>query len=222
MFGIQDLWLFVLSGFLLNVTPGPDMALVVARSATRGVKAGIAAALGVGVGALVHIVAGAVGLSALLMTSAWAFSVVKLIGAAYLVFMGVQMIRGSFRASTSGATAASQDSEPQALGGEPQALGQIFLQGALTNVLNPKVAIFFLAFLPQFIAPDAPSTTLAFVALGLIFDVVGTAWNILVACVAGRLAHSSNGQNVRIWLERVIGVLFVGIGAKLALSERFA
>lgn len=214
VFGIQDLWLFVLSGFLLNVTPGPDMALVVARSASQGVKAGIAAAVGVGAGALVHIVAGAVGLSALLMTSAWAFSVVKLIGAAYLVFMGVQMIRGSFRASTSGTTAASQDSGSQAL-------RQIFLQGALTNVLNPKVALFFLAFLPQFIAPDAPSTALAFVALGLIFDVVGTAWNIAVACVAGRLAHASNGQNVRIWLERVIGALFIGIGAKLALSERF-
>lgn len=96
VFGIQDLWLFVLSGFLLNVTPGPDMALVVARSASQGVKAGVAAALGVGAGALIHIVAGAVGLSALLMTSAWAFSVVKLIGAAYLVFMGVQMILREF------------------------------------------------------------------------------------------------------------------------------
>jgi threonine/homoserine/homoserine lactone efflux protein len=162
--GIHDIWLFLVAGLLLNVTPGPDMALVIARSTQQGTRAGIAAALGVGAGAFVHIAAAAIGLSAALVTSALAFTVLKWIGAIYLVFLGVQLIRASF--------ATGADADGQAAFG-PMGLWQIFIQGALTNVLNPKVAVFFLAFLPQFVDADAPSKVAAFIVLGLLFDVMG-------------------------------------------------
>jgi threonine/homoserine/homoserine lactone efflux protein len=99
------------------------------------------------------------------------------------------------------------------------ALRSVFLQGVITNATNPKVAMFFLAFLPQFVDPAAPSKAAAFITLGLIFDVVGTTWNVLVACLAGRFAASRAYGRLKSWLERAIGVLFIGLGIKLALSE---
>jgi threonine/homoserine/homoserine lactone efflux protein len=209
--GIHDLWLFLLAGALLNITPGPDMAFIVARSTQYGPRAGIAAALGIGVGTFVHITAAAVGISALILASAWAFTLVKWVGAAYLVYIGLQTLWASFKpvASVAQPTAASSAS-----------LRQIFFQGVLPNAMNPKVAIFFLAFLPQFVAADAPSKAAAFVTLGLIFDAVGTVWNIAVACAAGWLATRAPSQRLKLWLERGIGALFVGVGVKLALTNR--
>lgn len=208
--GITGFWLFVASGFLLNVTPGPDMALVIARSGQGGVRAGVAAALGVGAGALVHIVAGAIGVSALLMTSSSAFTVMKLAGAAYIVYLGLRMLIGRDQpAAGDGGTGAA-----------PDGLARIFIQGAMTNALNPKVAIFFLAFLPQFIAPDAASPTVAFVVLGLVFDLVGTVWNVAVAFAASWFAGTAAASGAKRWLERTIGVLFVAAGARLAFAER--
>lgn len=209
--GITDLWLFVAAGFLLNVTPGPDMALVVSRSTRQGAAAGIAAALGVGAGAFVHIAAAALGISAVLMHSAVAFTVVKWIGAAFLVYLGCRMLWTSM--------------QPPALAVEVglpggPGLRSAFTQGFLTNVFNPKVALFFLAFVPQFIAADAPSKAITFVILGCIFNVTGTLWNVAVALVAGRLALSSAAGRVANWLEGAIGALFVGLGIKLALSEQ--
>lgn len=209
--GIHDLWLFILAGALLNVTPGPDMALVIARSTQHGPRAGIAAALGIGVGTFFHIAAAAVGISALILASAWAFTAVKWVGALYLIYLGIQTLRATF-------------GKPQAaaplVAAAPASLAQIFRQGVLTNALNPKVAIFFLAFLPQFVDADAPSTAMAFLTLGLIFDVVGTLWNVAVALAAGWLAATAPSQRLKLWLERGIGALFVGVGVKLALSGR--
>jgi threonine/homoserine/homoserine lactone efflux protein len=209
--GIHDIWLFLVAGLLLNVTPGPDMALVIARSTQQGTRAGIAAALGVGAGAFVHIAAAAIGLSAVLVTSALAFTVLKWIGAIYLIFLGVKLIRASF--------ATGADADGQAAFG-PMGLWQIFIQGALTNVLNPKVAVFFLAFLPQFVDADAPSKVAAFIVLGLLFDVMGTTWNVAVAWFAGTLAASPAYRQSKVWLERTIGALFIGVGIRLALTER--
>lgn len=206
--GIHDLWLFVLAGLLLNITPGPDMALVMGRSLRDGTKAGAVAALGIGAGAFVHIGAAALGLSVILSTSALAFAIVKWVGAAYLVFVGLTLLLARPAAVAEGAPLA------------PARPGTVFLQGFLTNVLNPKVALFFLAFLPQFIDPDAPHKALAFVVLGLIFNVTGTAWNLVVAWGAGRLARSRGLSAVRGWLDRALGVLFLGLGVRLALSER--
>ena len=144
--GIHDFCLFVLAGLMLNITPGPDMALVMGRSIGHGRRAGAAAALGVGAGALVHIAAAALGLSVVLSTSALAFAIVKWVGVAYLVFVGLKLLL-----SRPGAALAVADA-PAAL-----SLRQVFMQGFWTNVLNPKVALFFLAFLPQFIDQDAPA-----------------------------------------------------------------
>lgn len=209
--GIHDLWLFILAGALLNVTPGPDMALVIARSTQHGPRAGIAAALGIGVGTFFHIAAAAVGISALILASAWAFTAVKWVGALYLIYLGIQTLRATFRTAQAAAPLVAA---------APASLAQIFRQGVLTNALNPKVAIFFLAFLPQFVDADAPSTAMAFLTLGLIFDVVGTLWNVVVALAAGWLAATAPSQRLKLWLERGIGAMFVGVGVKLALSGR--
>src|SRR5271167_2099108 len=140
MLGIHDLWLFVLAGLLLNITPGPDTLYIVGRSSTQGARAGAVAALGIGAGALVHICAAALGLSAILAASATAFNTVKIIGAVYLLYVGIGLIR----------SAAAIAAPPIATERRLASLRGIFLQGFLTNVLNPKVALFFLAFLPQF------------------------------------------------------------------------
>jgi threonine/homoserine/homoserine lactone efflux protein len=212
MMGVHDFWLFLAAGLLLNVTPGPDMALIIARSAQHGTRAGIAAALGVGAGAFVHILAAAIGIAALIVASAYAFTVLKWIGGIYLVYVGLELLRRSFQVVV--ATDAGMQATP------PISMCQIFLQGALTNILNPKVAIFFLAFLPQFVDPEAPCKVAAFVILGLIFNATGTFWNVGVAWFAGTLARSERLRPTRIWLERAIGAVFVGLGLKLALAER--
>ena len=155
MLGIHDLALFVLSGLLLNITPGADTLYIVGRSTTQGFKSGATAALGIGAGCCVHILAAALGLSAILAASATAFTLVKLVGAAYLVYLGISLLRANARTQT--AEAKRAPSIP---------LRSVFAQGIMTNVLNPKVALFFLAFLPQFIEPHAPHKVLAFLVLG--------------------------------------------------------
>ena len=210
LFGTHDLWLFVLSGLLLNVTPGPDTLYIVGRSATQGGRAGAVAALGIGTGALVHICAAALGLSAILAASATAFTAVKIVGAAYLVYVGISLIRSSGRTQATALTAAKR----------PAAIRSIFFQGFLTNALNPKVALFFLAFLPQFVAPDAPSKALALLFLGAIFDLNGTIWNLLVAWstarFSGRLtAHGAFKQ----WFNRGVGSVLVFVGVRLVLAS---
>ena len=215
MLGIQHLWLFVVSGLLLNITPGPDSLLVMARSGAHGWRAGSAAALGIGAGTLVHVSAAALGLSALLAASAMAFTVVKIAGAAYLVWMGIGMLRARRAAPSSpDATApASAASAPPA--------ARLFWQGFATNVLNPKVALFFLAFVPQFITPEAPSKALAFLVLGTIFDVGGVAWlHVLALGTALARRHVRLGERVLPWLNRTLGALFVALGVKLALGTR--
>lgn len=209
--GIHDLWLFVVAGLLLNLTPGPDMALVIARSARCGARAGSAAALGIGAGCFVHIAAAAVGVSALIMTSATAFTVLKWAGAAYLLYIGFKMLRGASH------SAGAESNPRREAEGE---LRSAFLQGFLTNALNPKVAVFFLAFLPQFIDADAPSKAAAFLALGCLFNVTGTVWNLAVAWFAARVGASARFGWLRGWIERTLGVLFIAAGVRLALSER--
>src|SRR4051812_41667786 len=142
MLGIHDFWLFILSGLLLNVAPGPDTAYIVGRSVQIGWRAGAAAALGVSTGCLVHVFGAAIGLSALLAASSVAFTAVKWAGAAYLCFLGIKMLLSRPHGPADDAAAASVAIP----------LRQVFWQGALTNALNPKVALFFLAFLPQFVA----------------------------------------------------------------------
>ncbi len=200
--------LFMLATITLNLTPGPDMLYVIANSVGGGRKAGVAAALGVGGGCAVHTLAAAAGLSALLMSSATAFDIVRFAGAAYLVFLGVQSLR-------SGAHAIGSVERREAR------VWSAFQQGVATNVLNPKVAIFFLAFLPQFVDPSRGSAVWQFVLLGTIFNISGTTVNTLVALAAGNLGN---------WLHRrprlaraqqwFTGGVFLALGARLALVGR--
>jgi len=206
--GIHDFWLFVLSGFLLNVTPGPDTLYIVGRSTAQGLRAGVLAALGIGAGALVHVSAAALGLSAILAASATAFTVVKLIGAAYLLYVGLGLIRS-----------AGAPARPAASASHVLSMRSVFLQGFFTNVLNPKVALFFLAFLPQFVAADAPSKPLAFLLLGVIFDFNGTLWNLFVAGSAARLSRLAPSAAFKRWFNRCVGGLFIGVGIRLALAR---
>jgi threonine/homoserine/homoserine lactone efflux protein len=205
--GIHDLALFMSAALLLNVTPGADMLFVAGSGAARGRRAGVLAALGVGLGCTVHIALAALGLSALLAAAPLAFALVQFAGAAYLVWMGVAMVRA--RPSGTGAPAGGGRS--------------VFWQGALTNALNPKVALFFLAFLPQFVDPGAPDRALAFVVLGLLFTASGTIVNGIVGVAAGGVARGlrgrGDGRRGR-WLQRAAGVLFVGLGLKLAFGGR--
>lgn len=210
MLGIHALWLFVLSGLLLNVTPGPDTAYIIGRSIQLGWRGGAAAALGIGCGCLVHVFGAAIGLSALLMASSAAFAAVKLIGAAYLLYTGVRMLLsrsgdiGIDAARSAGATSSRQ----------------VFWQGALTNALNPKVALFFLAFLPQFVDAESAHKTLAFLLLGLIFVINGTLWCLGVAAfAAGAAARIRTSGRALLWINRVLGRLFVYLGFRVVMLE---
>ncbi|WP_323918492.1 LysE family translocator [Aeromonas caviae] len=210
MLGIHDLALFIVSGLLLNMMPGPDSLLIMLRSGSQGWRAGSMAALGIGTGTMVHVLAAALGLSALLSASAELFAVIKLMGALYLVYLGVSMLwqRSGTSTSVDGAVALP------ALSYE-----RIFRQGLLTNVLNPKVALFFLAFVPQFIAPDAPQKALAFIVLGCIFNLNGMIWCHLLAFSTAFASRKVRlPTRVATWLNRVMGGLFVGLGIKLAVE----
>jgi threonine/homoserine/homoserine lactone efflux protein len=210
MFGTHDLWLFVLSGWLLNVSPGPDTLYIIGRSTTLGWRAGAIAALGIGAGTLVHICAAALGLSALLSASAAAFTVVKLVGAGYLLYVGITLIR----------SANAKPSPASAVAPRAATMRGVFIQGFLTNVLNPKVALFFLAFLPQFVGSESTSKPLAFLLLGVIFDVNGTIWNLAVAWSAARLSSRlAPSAAIKRWFNRCIGGVFIFIGIRLALAH---
>lgn len=218
MFGVHDLTLFIISGLLLNITPGPDSLYIIGRSATQGWRAGAAAAFGIGTGTMVHVLAAAFGLSAILATSATAFTIVKLIGAAYLLYVGAGML---FK-RTAKAEVGQDDVSLQTESIPPSAsMRQIFSQGFLTNVLNPKVALFFLAFVPQFIDPNAPHKALAFVFLGVVFNVNGMLWcNFLAWSAATASARFKGNGKLANALNRATGGLFVALGIKLVLSRQ--
>ena len=210
MLGTHDIALFVVSGLLLNFTPGADTLYIVGRSTLQGACAGAVAALGIGAGCCVHMLAAALGLSALLAASATAFTVVKLIGAAYLVYLGISLWRSG--PPKPGAGRAPAPRAPMRV---------VFAQGVLTNVLNPKVALFFLAFLPQFVDADAPHKLVAFLFLGLVFNVNGTLWNLFVAWSAASIGRRVAGRGrASLWLARAAGTAFVALSLKLALSEK--
>ena len=209
MAGVHDLALFVVAGLLLNVSPGPDTLYIAGRGATQGFRAGAIAALGIFGGCFVHIAAAAIGLSALILASAEAFLLVKLAGAAYLFYVGCTMLLSR---------TAGDDASKRRL--EPARLSTVFWQGFLTNALNPKVALFFLAFVPQFITADAPHKALAFAALGVLFNVNSVFWNLFVAWSAHRMAGGVRRARLALWVNRSIGALFVAMGVRLALFEK--
>ena len=218
MIEAHQLVMFIAAGWLLNLTPGPDVLYIASQSARHGLRAGLLACAGIMSGCMVHVAAAAIGVSALLAASATAFTVLKWIGAAYLMWMGVRMLlsKPSVDGSNSAALAAAQAAPAQ-----HTPLRKVFLGGFWTNVLNPKVAIFFLAFVPQFIAPGADNKALAFVLLGVLFNLnaipVNVGWALAASWMARRAGVIQRGMH---WLDRVAGAMFIGFGLKLAFTDQ--
>ena len=216
--GIDHLALFVIAGLVLNLTPGPDVLYIVTNALRSGARTGIVAALGITAGCFVHIFAAAIGVSALMAASATAFTLLKWAGAAYLVWVGLRMLLA--RAPPPGASIAINSIAVSAHQESVKALKRVFFQGFWTNALNPKVALFFLAFVPQFIAPGVQHKALAFLLLGLLFNFnalwVNIGWAAVAAWMAGRMASV---QHVLQGLERAAGLMFIGFGLKLAFSD---
>jgi len=196
---------FLAAALALNLTPGPDMLYVIANSVAHGRRGGVVSALGIGAGTIVHTVAAALGLSALLMSSALAFSVVRYLGAIYLLYLGARAIAGR---KVSGVSGDVQQAD----------LGKAFRQGVITNVLNPKVALFFLAFIPQFVNQTRGSVVWQFLLLGTIFNCSGTIVNTIVAWVTG-YAGDLAGRHPRLSQAQryVTGTILVALGARMAL-----
>jgi threonine/homoserine/homoserine lactone efflux protein len=201
-------WVFIAASLLLISTPGQDMILVMSRSIAQGAAAGVTTAAGVSVGLIGHTVLAALGLGAVLRTSEWLYLALKLVGAAYLVVLGVQLLRTRAQALTLRA-------------GGARSLPRLFADGALSNLANPKIAIFYFAFLPQFVSPDAAQPTWAVFVLGLVFAAltfivkgpVGVGAALLSAWLRAR-------PSVLLWLHRTSGVVLVALGLKLAFERR--
>ncbi|CAG4906488.1 LysE family translocator [Paraburkholderia gardini] len=217
MFGITHFAFFVVAVFLLNITPGPDTAYIVGRSVAQGRGAGLMSSLGISAGCCVHSLACAFGLTALLAASATAFTVIKFVGAIYLIYLGARLILAKPAAESPDAPKTAPSRAP----GAPKSLRQLFLQGFWTNVLNPKVVLFFVSFFPQFVTVDSGHKTLAFLALGVVFVAMSMVWNSFVAWIAGSVTQRFSGKpGVKKWLDRGVGSAFVGLGIKLATASR--
>ncbi|MBX3714254.1 MAG: LysE family translocator [Lysobacter sp.] len=208
LFDAQTLLAFLAAAVVLVILPGPGTAWIVAQAFAGGVRRGLLAGLGLEVATLLHALAAGLGLSALLATSALAYEVVKYLGAAYLVWLGIKAWRGG---------------EPQAASPDapvPDASGRrVFLRSVLTGVLNPKVALFFLAFLPQFVHPERGWVWLQFMVLGALLAVVGFCNDLVLSLVVGRFRRRIAGGGGR-WMQRATGGLFIGLGLRLATQSR--
>lgn len=208
MFGIINYKLFILSSILLNLTPGSDTIYILGKGISNGKKAAIISALGISVGCLVHTILAAFGLSAVLSKSILAFNIVKWIGAIYLIYLGIKSFKSkgfSLEETT------NENAIP---------LKKIFTEGILTNILNPKVALFFLSFMPQFIAQDNNHGALPFLILGFTFVISGTIWCQILA-ISSSLMTKKLKENPRISdrLNKITGIVFVALGIKLVTTK---
>ena len=202
---LSTLAVFAAASLALVAVPGPSVLYIVGTSIAQGRRAGVASMFGVQAGALIHVFAAAIGVSAILASSAEAFTVVKFAGAAYLVWLGVQKLRH----------AGEEDPAVR----EPRSHAHLFRQGVVVNILNPKVAMFFLAFLPQFINPDAAAPGLQIIGLGLIFILIAMVSDTTYALIAGTAAEHLNGSfTARRRLDRLSGTIMIGLGALAAVT----
>jgi threonine/homoserine/homoserine lactone efflux protein len=211
MFGTQDLPLFIATALVLNATPGVDLLYTASRTLQSGWRAGLAAALGIGAGCVAHALTAALGLAALLVASSTAFTVIKLLGALYLAWLAFGLLRAAWRDER--ATAGKHAGRGAA------SLQQVFAQGFLTNVLNPKVALFFLALLPQFIAAEAPHKALAFLFLGFVFVVNGTLFLFAIVALVSQARRVGIPTCWARLAQATGGLLFALLALRLALSK---
>lgn len=210
--GVHDLWLFVVTVFVLNATPGVDMMISASRTLQHGLRGGLATALGVNAGCVVHTLAAAFGLAALLSASAAAFALVKWVGAAYLLWLAIGMLRGAVRGDGAAASSVPGDAATSDWA--------LFRQGLLTNVLNPKIALFFLALLPQFIDAQAPDKTAAFLYLGAVMVVQSTLFLIAFVVLVSHLRRLQPRPVVRRAVRGAGGLVLLFLSARLALTPR--
>ena len=207
MFGIEHYWIFVLSGVILNITPGADTMYILTRSIAQGKNAGIVSVLGISTGGLIWTLLTACGLTLILISSHTAFNIVKYAGALYLACLGISM----FLKRKTNLTYPGHSRESAHL-------PVIYFQGVLTNLLNPKVALFFLSFLPQFINAKQANGPIPFLILGGTFFTTGTIWCLLLACAASYFTNSiRKNPNISKILQIISGVIFIGLGLNLAL-----
>ncbi len=210
MFGIENYIGFIIAGVILNLTPGSDTMYILARSISQGRKAGIYSVLGISTGGLIHTVFASFGLSIILAKSATAFAIVKYLGVAYLLYLGIKMIIDK----KNSLSASSEDKNQLDL-------KKIYRQGVITNVLNPKVALFFIALLPQFINPDYAAGTLPFVILGVTFMTTGTLWCLFLAYAASLVTKIlRNNNKVGMMMQKISGLVFIGLGIKLLTQKQ--
>ncbi len=209
MFHVQNLYLFFIASLLLNLTPGNDMIYVASRSISQGIKAGIISAAGVFLGCFVHITAAVFGLSIIIMKSAFLFELIKYVGAAYLIYLGIKAFTTKSNFNKELTTLPKVDK------------WKLLKQGIITNALNPKVALFFLSFLPQFIRIDSSLYKVQLFSLGLWFAVQGTLVLIIVAWLLGKTGNFIK-NNQKFWRiqEKVTGLILIGLGIKVALTSK--
>ena len=207
----QQLPLFMLAALVLNATPGVDLLLTVTRTAQSGPRAGRAAAVGIAAGCALHVLAAAFGLAALLALSEYGFTIVKALGATYLLWLGLGMLRSAWR----GGPALQLQARPAAVVG----VAADMRRGLLTNLMNPKVALFMLAFVPQFIPPHATHKTLVFLTLGLLFVVQGLLFLLAVVALTQRVARWPALAGGARWFAAAGGLLFLALAARLAVAR---
>lgn len=201
--------LFAVACLAINLIPGPDVIYIVSNTMKGKMISGLKAAMGLGVGYFVHTLAASLGLSAIILSSALAFSIVKWLGAAYLMYLGIQALISMWRGNNH--IVVDDNSKPN---------GNVFFQGIVVSVLNPKVALFFLSFLPQFIDPLAGSTSIQLLTLGLIFSLLATLCNVLYASAGSWVFSRPNSQRYSRALEGISGVLLIGLASKVMTSDR--
>jgi len=208
MYGITDLYLFIIAGLLLNITPGADMLYILSNTIQKGFKVGVVATLGINVGCLFHVFLAVVGLSAILQTSVLAFTIVKYIGVLYLIYLGISMFLKN-----------NNTKQVDSSINETKSLKKVFLNGVLINSLNPKVAIFFITFLPQFIDVNSQNQSLGLLILGFVFIFFGAFTSIAIAYlslkISGRFTYTSLLTS---FLKKIVGFMFIALGIKLALE----
>lgn len=208
MWGIEHYWIFVLSSILLNITPGSDTIYILSRSIFQGKKAGIMSVYGIVSGSLVHTLLAGLGLSLILMQSALAFNIVKWIGAAYLIWLGIRSIM------------ARQENNPSMQAVESQSNRKVYLQGMMTNVLNPKVALFYLAFIPQFVSPEQTYGAIPFILLGLTFSTTGILWCMLLVLFSSKMAQRLQSSRISTYMNKITGGIFILLGLNLLRTSR--
>lgn len=214
MLDITHFGLFALSVLLLSITPGPDIAYVVGQSVANGRRAGVISAAGVALGSCTHAVASAVGLTALIAASPLMFTVIKYLGAAYLMYLGSKMILG---------TLSKKKAEDTARPTIKPLLNPYSLlsKGFITTLTNPKVLLFFISFFPQFVSPGGEHQAVSFLLLGLVYALIAFLTDVTFAVLAGSAAGAvSQNKTLQTLLDRVVGATFITLGIRLALTRR--